>query len=320
MKAVIQRVTRASVEVEERIVGAIGPGLLVLLGVVKGDGEADCRFMVEKLRGLRIFADDAGKMNRSLVDVGGAVLLVSQFTLLGSTKSGRRPAEDAAPPGRQAMVRQVAAALNAQGTAVETGVFAAHMKVELVNEGPVTFLLIVEVRFRRALKGVYNGQSASDRVRGEMGSSILARHPLRQLFSALTERLHGTPRLARSQRHDLRRNLLVDFPYRPTVQVKPEGQQVVRWWISCSNPRSCLKPILTVNGPFITSVTYAVYGRAVSGISAPSQNRRPAYHKDFLVDYVKRERSYGIVAQIADQPAQDDRRCSQSCPTTLNSA
>ena len=99
MKAVIQRVMRASVEVEERIVGTIGPGLLVLLGVAKGDGEADCRFMVEKLRGLRIFADDAGKMNRSLVDVGGAVLLVSQFTLLGNTKSGRRPGfEDAAPP------------------------------------------------------------------------------------------------------------------------------------------------------------------------------------------------------------------------------
>jgi len=95
MKAVIQRVMRASVEVEERIVGAIGPGLLVLLGVAKGDGEADCRFMVEKLRGLRIFADDAGKMNRSLVDVGGAVLLVSQFTLLGNTRSGRRPGDAA---------------------------------------------------------------------------------------------------------------------------------------------------------------------------------------------------------------------------------
>ena len=130
MKAVIQRVTRASVEVEERIVGAIGPGLLVLLGVAKGDGEADCRFMVEKLRGLRIFADDAGKMNRSLVDVG-------------STKSGRRPGfEDAAPPeDAKRWYEQVAAALKAQGTAVETGVFAAHMKVELVNDGPVTFLL-----------------------------------------------------------------------------------------------------------------------------------------------------------------------------------
>ena len=143
MKAVIQRVTRASVEVEGRPVGAIGHGLLVLLGVAKGDGEADCRFMVEKLRGLRIFADDAGKMNRSLADVGGAVLLVSQFTLLGNTRSGRRPGFDdaAAPEEAKRLYEEVSAALKAQGTMVETGVFAAHMKVELVNDGPVTFLL-----------------------------------------------------------------------------------------------------------------------------------------------------------------------------------
>ena len=143
MKAVIQRVTRASVEVEGRPVGAIGHGLLVLLGVAKGDGETDCRFMVEKLRGLRIFADDAGKMNRSLADVGGAVLLVSQFTLLGNTRSGRRPGFDdaAAPEEAKRLYEEVSAALKAQGTMVETGVFAAHMKVELVNDGPVTFLL-----------------------------------------------------------------------------------------------------------------------------------------------------------------------------------
>jgi D-tyrosyl-tRNA(Tyr) deacylase len=143
MKAVIQRVTRASVEVEGRTVGAIGPGLLVLLGVAKGDGEADCRFMVEKLRGLRIFADDAGKMNRSLEEVGGAILLVSQFTLLGNTRSGRRPGfEDAAPPEEaKRLYEAVSAALKTQGTAVESGVFAAHMKVELVNDGPVTFVL-----------------------------------------------------------------------------------------------------------------------------------------------------------------------------------
>jgi D-tyrosyl-tRNA(Tyr) deacylase len=143
MKAVIQRVTRASVEVEGRSVGAIGAGLVVLLGIAKGDGEADCRFMVEKLRGLRIFADDAGKMNRSLVDVGGAILLVSQFTLLGSMKSGRRPGfEDAAPPEEaKRWYEHVSASLKLQGTKVETGVFAADMKVELVNDGPVTFLL-----------------------------------------------------------------------------------------------------------------------------------------------------------------------------------
>jgi D-tyrosyl-tRNA(Tyr) deacylase len=143
MKAVIQRVTRASVEVEGRRVGAIGAGLLVLLGVAKGDGEADCRFMVEKLRGLRIFADEAGKMNRSLADVGGAILLVSQFTLLGNTRSGRRPGfEDAAPPeDAKRLYELVSATLKAQGTAVETGIFAACMQVELVNDGPVTFLL-----------------------------------------------------------------------------------------------------------------------------------------------------------------------------------
>ena len=143
MKAVIQRVTRASVEVEGRTAGAIGTGLLVLLGVAKGDGEADCRFIAEKLRGLRIFADDAGKMNRSLDEVRGAILLVSQFTLLGNTRSGRRPGfEDAASPeDARRLYEQVVATLKAQGTAVETGVFAAHMKVELVNDGPVTFIL-----------------------------------------------------------------------------------------------------------------------------------------------------------------------------------
>lgn len=143
MKAVIQRVTRASVEVEGRTVGAIGAGLLVLLGVAKGDGEADCRFMAEKLRGLRIFADDAGKMNRSVEDVRSAILLVSQFTLLGNTRSGRRPGfEDAAPPeDAQRLYEHVSATLKAQGIPVQTGVFAAHMKVELVNDGPVTFIL-----------------------------------------------------------------------------------------------------------------------------------------------------------------------------------
>jgi D-aminoacyl-tRNA deacylase len=143
MKAVIQRVTRASVEVEGRTVGAIGEGLLVLLGVAKGDGEGDCRFMVEKLRGLRIFADDAGKMNRSLDEVQGAILLVSQFTLLGNTRSGRRPGfDDAAPPDEaRRLYQDVLTALKTQGTVVESGVFAAHMKVELVNDGPVTFIL-----------------------------------------------------------------------------------------------------------------------------------------------------------------------------------
>jgi len=143
MKAVIQRVTEASVEVDGRIVGKISEGLLVLLGVAKGDGDSDGRFLVDKLKNLRIFSDEAGKMNRSLADVGGSILLVSQFTLLGNTKNGRRPSFDEAAPPDEAkrLYEQMAAELRTQGMPVETGVFAAHMKVALLNDGPVTFLL-----------------------------------------------------------------------------------------------------------------------------------------------------------------------------------
>lgn len=143
MKAVLQRVTSASVEVDGTVVGKIGTGLLVLLGVAKGDGEVDCRYLAEKLRTFRIFSDEQGKMNRSLVDVGGSVLLVSQFTLLGNTANGRRPSfEGAAPPDEaKRLYEQVAADLRASGMLVETGIFAAHMRVELLNDGPVTFVL-----------------------------------------------------------------------------------------------------------------------------------------------------------------------------------
>lgn len=143
MRAVVQRVAKASVEVDGRNVGMIGQGLLVLLGVAKGDGASDCRFLVEKLRTLRIFPDESGRMNRSLTDVGGSVLLVSQFTLLGNVNNGRRPSFDGAAPPEEAkrLYEQVVTDLKAQGTAVETGVFAAHMKVQLINDGPVTFIL-----------------------------------------------------------------------------------------------------------------------------------------------------------------------------------
>jgi D-tyrosyl-tRNA(Tyr) deacylase len=143
MKAVIQRVTSASVRVEGKTVGQIESGLLVLLGVAKGDGETDGRYLVEKIRRLRIFSDEQGKMNRSLVDNGASVLLVSQFTLLGRTANGRRPSFDDAAPSDEAkrLYEQVAEGLRAQGTHVETGVFAAHMQVELLNDGPVTFVL-----------------------------------------------------------------------------------------------------------------------------------------------------------------------------------
>jgi D-tyrosyl-tRNA(Tyr) deacylase len=143
MKAVIQRVMRASVEVDGQVVGRIDAGLLVLLGVAKGDEETDGRYLVEKIRTLRIFADAQGKMNRSLTDIGGSVLLVSQFTLLGRTTTGRRPSFDEAAPPDEAkrLYEAVAAELKAQGIPVETGIFAAHMQVELLNDGPVTFVL-----------------------------------------------------------------------------------------------------------------------------------------------------------------------------------
>jgi D-tyrosyl-tRNA(Tyr) deacylase len=143
MKAVIQRVTRASVEVNGQVVGRIDAGLLVLLGVAKGDGETDGRYLVEKIRTLRIFSDEQGKMNRSLADIGGSVLLVSQFTLLSRTANGRRPSLDEAAPPDEAkrLYEAVATGLRAQGTQVEAGVFAAHMQVELLNDGPVTFVL-----------------------------------------------------------------------------------------------------------------------------------------------------------------------------------
>jgi D-tyrosyl-tRNA(Tyr) deacylase len=143
MKAVIQRVTRASVQVEGKTIGQIESGLLVLLGVAKGDGESHGRYLVEKIHTLRIFSDEQGKMNRSLADIGGSVLMVSQFTLLGRTTNGRRPSFDdvASPVEAKRLYEQVVTVLRENGTHVETGVFAAHMQVELLNDGPVTFVL-----------------------------------------------------------------------------------------------------------------------------------------------------------------------------------
>ncbi len=143
MKAVLQRVTRAAVEVDGQVVGRIGAGLLVLLGVAKGDGERDLLYIVEKIQTLRIFADHEGKMNRALGDVGGSLLLVSQFTLLGDTTKGRRAGFDLAAPLDEARALYEAAVnrLRAAGVLVETGIFGAHMQVELLNDGPVTFLL-----------------------------------------------------------------------------------------------------------------------------------------------------------------------------------
>ena len=144
MRAVVQRVSRASVTVAGRVVGEIGPGLLVLLGAGQGDGERDLEYLVDKVVNLRIFADDAGKMNRSVIDVGGAVLVVSQFTLYGDARQGRRPAFISAlePVAAKALYEQALQAIRAAGvTRVEAGEFGADMAVELVNDGPVTILL-----------------------------------------------------------------------------------------------------------------------------------------------------------------------------------
>lgn len=143
MRAVVQRVTEARVEVGGEVVGAIGTGLLVLLGVARGDTPADAAYLAEKTAGLRIFEDGDGKMNLALADVDGAVLAVSQFTLLGDCRKGRRPGfTDAAPPElADSLYNQYVAALRAAGLEVATGVFRAEMQVHLVNDGPVTLLL-----------------------------------------------------------------------------------------------------------------------------------------------------------------------------------
>jgi D-tyrosyl-tRNA(Tyr) deacylase len=144
MRAVIQRVSRASVEVEGRTVGEIQSGLVVLVGVAKGDSDRDAGYLADKIPALRIFSDESGKMNRSLAELGGGVLAVSQFTLLGDTRKGRRPGFDEAadPATARSLFERFVAALRATGNLrVETGLFGAHMKVELINDGPVTFIL-----------------------------------------------------------------------------------------------------------------------------------------------------------------------------------
>jgi len=143
VRAVVQRVAGARVEVDGQIVGEIGRGLLVLLGVAKGDTEREAEWMAQKIAGLRLFEDADGKMNLGLEEVGGAVLMVSQFTLLGDCRKGRRPSfTEAAPPEEADRLYQlVVGKMRATGVRVETGVFQAHMQVHLTNDGPVTLLL-----------------------------------------------------------------------------------------------------------------------------------------------------------------------------------
>jgi D-tyrosyl-tRNA(Tyr) deacylase len=143
MRAVVQRVASASVSVGGQTVGAIERGLLVYLGVATGDGPADTEYIAAKLAGLRIFEDEAGKMNRSVTDTGGAILLISQFTLAGDARGGRRPSFITAerPEAAKARYDDVAAVLRAAGLRVETGIFQTDMQVASVNDGPVTILL-----------------------------------------------------------------------------------------------------------------------------------------------------------------------------------
>ena len=143
MRVVVQRVTSAKVTVDDRVTGEIERGLLVLLGVEQNDGPADVQYIATKIRDLRIFPDDAGKMNLSVLDRQGAVLVVSQFTLSGDARNGRRPSfASAAPPQiARALYEDVVRELRTSGLRVETGEFQAMMQVALVNDGPVTILL-----------------------------------------------------------------------------------------------------------------------------------------------------------------------------------
>ncbi len=143
MRAVVQRVSRAEVRVRGEVVGRIGGGLLVLLGVAGTDNEADADYLAEKVVGLRVFEDDAGKMNRAVGEAGGAVLVVSQFTLYGDVRRGKRPSFDAAAPPEQArqQYEYFVGRIRAAGLRCETGRFQEMMQVELVNDGPVTILL-----------------------------------------------------------------------------------------------------------------------------------------------------------------------------------
>ena len=143
MRAVIQRVSRARVTVDSRVAGEIQTGILILLGVGRDDTPETAAYLAEKIVNLRVFADDAGKMNRSLLEISGSALVVSQFTLYGDTRGGRRPSYIQAAPPEDAnqLYEEFVRRLRSFGVRVETGVFQAHMEVELVNDGPVTILL-----------------------------------------------------------------------------------------------------------------------------------------------------------------------------------
>ena len=143
MRVVLQRASRASVEVDGVIAASIGPGMVLFLGIAKLDSQQDADYLIRKVIHLRIFPDESGKMNRSVVDIGGAILVVSQFTLYGDCRKGRRPSFDQAalPDEALRLYNYFVERLTTYGVAVQTGIFQAHMDVSLTNDGPVTFLL-----------------------------------------------------------------------------------------------------------------------------------------------------------------------------------
>ena len=149
MRCVVQRVTASSVTVDGKVTGSIGPGLMVLIGVSSDDTEADLKYMAEKVPNLRIFDDENGVMNRSILDAGGSILAVSQFTLYGDARGGRRPSyfRAAKPEKADELYEKLIAAWREKGIHVETGVFRTEMQVSLINDGPVTILLDSEKLF-----------------------------------------------------------------------------------------------------------------------------------------------------------------------------
>ena len=149
MRAVFQRVTRAKVTVDEQVVSSIGLGALILLAVGKDDTEKDVAYMADKLVGLRVFSDEEGKMNRSLLDIKGEAIVVSQFTLYGDVKKGKRPGFDGAalPDMGDRLYQQVVSRMQELGVPTRTGVFGAHMEVDLCNDGPVTILISSQKEF-----------------------------------------------------------------------------------------------------------------------------------------------------------------------------
>ena len=143
MRLVLQRVSSGKVSVDGQVIATIGPGLVILLGIAPGDGEAQVRILAEKAAHLRIFEDEAGKMNRSLLDTGGEAIVVSQFTLYADTRKGRRPSftDAALPETARPLVERFTALLGELGVRTQTGEFGAHMLVEIANDGPVTIVL-----------------------------------------------------------------------------------------------------------------------------------------------------------------------------------